>query len=57
MISILNKRLKEAREAREGVLVRGNATDFANYREQVGFLKGIEYAQTLIDDLERELEN
>ena len=57
MITILNKRLEEAREARVGVLVRGNASDYSNYREQVGFLKGLEYAQSLVDDLARDLEN
>ena len=52
----LRKQNNELRELAVQQMVAGNVQDVASYRELVGFIRGLDRANTNITDLEKRLE-
>lgn len=50
----LEARIKEAVENRSKSIAAGAATDYAHYRENVGYVLGLQDALKLCDDIEAE---
>ena len=53
--SLLEERVREAIEANIAALAGGQPKDFHTYREQVGYIRGLNDALTLCDQLEEDL--
>ena len=56
-LQLLRQQLLEQEEFHGSALRRGVVKDYAEYREKVGFIRGLETARNLIADLEIKLEN
>lgn len=52
---LLEERVKEAIAANLEAIVGGQPKDFPTYREAVGYIKGLNDALTLCDQLEEDL--
>ena len=52
--STLEKRVKEAAEARANSLAAGAAEDYAHYQRNVGYIEGLEAALTIADEIEED---
>ena len=53
--SLLEERVKEAIAANMDAICGGQPKDFPTYREQVGYIRGLNDALTLCDQLEEDL--
>ena len=49
----LKEKLAEVTDQKTAELANGNATDFAGYRERVGFIMAIKFIGRLAEDIER----
>ena len=52
--SLLEVRIKEAVESRANSIVSGACSDYAHYRENVGYIQGLQVALKLCDEIEAE---
>ena len=55
--ALLEAKINEAVENRSISLVSGAATDYAHYRENVGYILGLRDALKIGDDIEAESDN
>lgn len=55
--SILEDKIEEAIEIRSFSLVSGAASDYASYKENVGYISGLRDALKLCDEIESELDD
>ena len=53
VFDVLNDKLQEQVRSCEESLVAGSAKDYANYREVVGLLRGLEVSKQFVEDLSR----
>jgi hypothetical protein len=53
---LLEERVKEVVEANSIAIVGGQPKDYATYREQVGYIRGLVDALTLCDQLNEDLD-
>jgi len=54
--SLLKGKVQYAVEVRAGDIAAGQCTDYAAYRENVGYIKGLMDALALADEIEKEYE-
>jgi|KBSMisStandDraft_5_1062788.scaffolds.fasta_scaffold1120098_2 hypothetical protein len=54
--ALLRAKIEETIEARAGSIASGQCADYAAYRENVGFIKGLMDALALADEIEKEYE-
>ena len=52
--SILEERIKEAVESRRNSIASGHCIDYPAYRENVGYLLGLQDALKICDEIEKE---
>lgn len=52
--AILEDKIKEAVENRRNSLASGACVDYAHYRENVGFITGLQEVLNICDDIEKE---
>jgi len=50
---VLDKKLAELQQSQEDFLAGGGATDFAQYKESCGVIRGLTAARREIEDLSR----
>lgn len=53
--TLLEERVKEAIEANISSIIGGQPKDFPTYREAVGYIRGLNDALTLCDQIEEDL--
>ncbi len=53
VFDVLNERIDEQVSSAQVFLSSGSAKDFANYREVVGLLRGLEISKQFVEDLSR----
>lgn len=51
----LEQKIKEEYENRAGHLIEGHAQSFEEYKERIGFLRGLRFVLDVIPDAEREI--
>jgi len=54
--ALLRAKVEETIEARAACIAAGQCADYAAYRENVGFIKGLMDALALADEIEKEYE-
>ena len=54
--TLLMGKVEETIRARSDSMAAGQCTDYASYRENVGYIKGLMDALGLADDIEKEYE-
>ena len=54
--TLLRAKVQETIEIRVGSISAGQCTDYASYRENVGYIKGLMDALGLADEIEKEYE-
>lgn len=54
--ALLEQKIAEAIENRSISVASGVCTEYANYRENVGYIKGLQAALALCDEIESELD-
>lgn len=57
VLKSVQNELAQRRKALEDVLVEGRAEDYAVYKGLAGEIRGLSFAEMLINDLVRKLEN
>ena len=53
VFDVLDKKLAELQQSQEDFLAGGGATDFAQYKESCGVIRGLTAARREIEDLSR----
>jgi hypothetical protein len=53
VFDVLDKKLAELQQSQEDFLAGGGATDFAQYKESCGVIRGLAAARREIEDLSR----
>jgi hypothetical protein len=53
VFDVLNERIDEQISSAQVFLSSGSAKDYANYREVVGLLRGLEVSKQFVEDLSR----
>ena len=53
VFDVLDKKLAELQQSQEEFLAGGGATDFAQYKESCGVIRGLTVARREIEDLSR----
>ena len=53
VFDVLTKQIEDATSSAQEILENGSATDYANYREVVGLIRGLQTSLSYVKDLSR----